>query len=223
MTCNIPYFIAGDPDLQTTLEMMLEVEPYVKAIVVGFPFSDPMAGGVEIQKANVRALENMIHTTDIFMMLKKFKEESDCPIVVELYFNQIFTFGIERFFEEASKSNVQAITVLDLPMEHENEIAPYAKKTNINILHTISNISQKRLEKNIEISKSAVICLNKETYQQAKGQTDLHLIQEVHNLSDEIYSKIVIYKEPIVDLIEVLGLDERSRQAVKIQLKTLLM
>ena len=48
----VAYLVAGDPDLDTTLELMhLFVESGVDVIEIGVPFTDPIAEGPTIQKA----------------------------------------------------------------------------------------------------------------------------------------------------------------------------
>ena len=57
----VAYLVAGDPDLDTTLELMhLFVESGVDVIEIGVPFTDPIAEGPTIQKAHDRALKNDI-------------------------------------------------------------------------------------------------------------------------------------------------------------------
>ena len=53
----IPYITAGDPDLETTGEILLALaEAGADIIELGVPFSDPMADGPVIQRASERAL-----------------------------------------------------------------------------------------------------------------------------------------------------------------------
>ena len=48
----VPYVMAGDPDGATTLAILQGLaEAGADLIELGFPFSDPMAEGVPIQKA----------------------------------------------------------------------------------------------------------------------------------------------------------------------------
>ena len=53
----VPYFTAGDPSPEITVELMLAmVDAGVDVIELGVPFSDPMADGPVIQRASERAL-----------------------------------------------------------------------------------------------------------------------------------------------------------------------
>ena len=53
----IGFLTAGDPDIETTKTLILEMERAgADLIEIGIPFSDPVAEGVVIQEADIRAL-----------------------------------------------------------------------------------------------------------------------------------------------------------------------
>ena len=57
----ITFITAGDPDLDTTFELVLEMERRGADVVeLGVPFSDPLADGTTIQRASQRALNNKV-------------------------------------------------------------------------------------------------------------------------------------------------------------------
>ena len=71
----VAYLVAGDPDIETTLELMtVLVESGVDIIEIGVPFTDPIAEGPIIQKAHDRALKNNVSLKSIFEMVDKFKK-----------------------------------------------------------------------------------------------------------------------------------------------------
>ncbi len=59
----ITYITAGDPDLETTKDIIFELNnDGVDIIEIGIPFSDPLADGPVIQEASQRALKKMVST-----------------------------------------------------------------------------------------------------------------------------------------------------------------
>ena len=80
----VAYLVAGDPDIETTLELMtVLVESGVDIIEIGVPFTDPIAEGPIIQKAHDRALKNNVSLKSIFEMVDKFrKNNNDTPLVL---------------------------------------------------------------------------------------------------------------------------------------------
>ncbi len=70
----ITYIVSGDPDIQTTLNIMHRmVEEGADIIELGIPFSDPMAEGVSIQRGHERALEKGASLHDAFELVKEFR------------------------------------------------------------------------------------------------------------------------------------------------------
>ena len=67
----VAYLVAGDPDLDTTHELMHSfVKSGVNIIELGIPFTDPIAEGPIIQKAHDRALANETSFTDALKIVK---------------------------------------------------------------------------------------------------------------------------------------------------------
>ena len=53
------YFTAGDPDYQTSLDLICQLgQNGADIIEIGMPFSDPVADGEVIQAAHIRALQS---------------------------------------------------------------------------------------------------------------------------------------------------------------------
>ena len=68
----IPFVTCGDPDLETTKQIVYEMEKAGAALIeLGIPFSDPTAEGPVIQGANLRALTGGVTTDKIFDMVKE--------------------------------------------------------------------------------------------------------------------------------------------------------
>ena len=113
----VAYLVAGDPDIETTLELMtVLVESGVDIIEVGVPFTDPIAEGPIIQKAHDRALKNNVSLKSIFEMVDKFrKNDNDTPLVLMGYLN---TFIFNKALIEDNKNDViDSVLVVDIPGE----------------------------------------------------------------------------------------------------------
>jgi tryptophan synthase alpha chain len=117
----ITFITAGDPNVKATLDFLLVLEKYADVIELGIPFSDPMADGKAIQKANVRALKAGTRVADVFWVVREFREHSDTPIVLMTYYNPVYRRGVERFVKEAKEVGVDGLIVVDLPLEEANE------------------------------------------------------------------------------------------------------
>ena len=62
------------------------------------PFSDPMADGPSIQKANERSIKNGFNMNILFKLVREFREfDSTIPIVLMGYMNPIEAYGFDNF------------------------------------------------------------------------------------------------------------------------------
>ena len=82
----IAFITGGDPDLETTKKLILEMQDKGADIIeVGIPFSDPIAEGSVIQEADLRALKGGCTTDKLFDAIKEIKDEVHIPLVFMTY------------------------------------------------------------------------------------------------------------------------------------------
>ncbi|WP_417516422.1 tryptophan synthase subunit alpha [Minwuia sp.] len=132
----IPFIMAGDPDLERSTEVLKALpEAGADIIELGMPFTDPMADGPAIQEAGLRALasgQTLLRTLD---MVRDFRTgDPDTPIVLMGYFNPIFSHGAERFCADAAEAGVDALIIVDLPPEEDDEILSFARDKDISLI-----------------------------------------------------------------------------------------
>lgn len=112
----IPFITAGDPDLETTGKLILELEKIGASVIeLGVPFSDPVADGVTIQQSAERALRRNVNLRQILDLVRDVRKQGcETPIILFSYFNPFLQFGFERFAAEAAKSGADGflLTVL---------------------------------------------------------------------------------------------------------------
>ena len=147
-TAFIGFLTAGDPTIDKTVEYILAMEDAgCDLIEIGIPFSDPMAEGVVIQDANVRALKHNTTTDDVFDIVRRVREKTDVPLVFLTYINPVFFYGYEKFFKKCSELGVDGIISPDLPYEEKGEIADIAKSNDIDVISLIAPTSKERIQK----------------------------------------------------------------------------
>ncbi|HEY6806341.1 MAG TPA: tryptophan synthase subunit alpha [Pyrinomonadaceae bacterium] len=118
----IPFITAGDPDLETTEELLLVLaDAGATVIELGVPFSDPMADGPVIQRASERALKHEFGLTEILAMVRRVRERIQTPIILFSYFNPLLRFGLERLAQSASESGIDGVLVTDLTPEEAED------------------------------------------------------------------------------------------------------
>ena len=129
----VTYVMAGDPDPETSFEIMRSL-PKAGADIVefGMPFTDPMADGPSIQAAGLRALKVGQNTVKTLDMVRRFrKEDSETPVILMGYFNPIYVYGVDRFLADAKEAGVDGLIVVDLPPEEDDELCLPALKAGL--------------------------------------------------------------------------------------------
>jgi tryptophan synthase alpha chain len=112
----VAYIAAGDPTLEKTREIVLELERCgADVIELGVPFSDPLADGIVNQMAADRALKAGTTTNKVLELIKDIRQTSQVPIVLFTYLNPVYTYGFEKFHEDAAAAGADGVLVLDLP------------------------------------------------------------------------------------------------------------
>lgn len=157
----IGFLTAGDPSLDKTQEFVLEmVRAGADLIEIGVPFSDPIAEGEVIQKANIRAL-NMGTTLDrIFETVAKIRQSTQIPIVFLTYLNPVFTYGYDHFFRNCSEYGVDGVIIPDIPYEEKEELIPFSEKYDIDIISLIAPTSEERISRISKDAKGFVYCVS---------------------------------------------------------------
>jgi tryptophan synthase alpha chain len=139
----IPFIMAGDPDIKTTLALLETLAAKGADIIeIGMPFSDPMADGPVIEAAGKRALAKGVHIKSILDVVNTFRKKNQTtPIVLMGYFNPIYSYGNERFCKDAAAAGVDGLIIVDLPPEEDAELRPYLSATGLNLIRLIAPTS----------------------------------------------------------------------------------
>ena len=132
----VSYIMAGDPNYDTTLEIMKGLpEAGVDIIEIGAPFTDPMADGTTIQLAGQRALAGGMTLKKTLKMVSSFRENNnDTPVVLMGYYNPIYSHGVEDFISDAKNAGVDGLIVVDLPPEEDDELCIPAKNLGLDFI-----------------------------------------------------------------------------------------
>jgi tryptophan synthase alpha chain len=113
----VGYIVAGDPDLETSLELMhLSVDSGVDILEIGVPFTDPIAEGPTIQQAHDRSLENETNLQKIVDLVCKFREKDiNTPIILMGYINNFLIY--KDLINRSHDLGVDGVLVVDIPGE----------------------------------------------------------------------------------------------------------
>ena len=131
----IPFIVAGDPDLETTMRLVIELERAGSHVIeLGVPFSDPVADGPTIQRAAGRALKHKYRIADYLQAVQEIRKVSEVPILLFSYFNPIYQYGLEAFAQDAKTAGVDGALITDITPEESDSYRSCMKKNELDCI-----------------------------------------------------------------------------------------
>jgi len=138
----IAFIVIGDPDYETSLEIAKKIaDSGADMLELGIPFSDPIADGKTIQAADVRALENGMNTDKAFEFVNDLRSCTNIPIGFLTYYNLVYQRGLEKFYHDSKKAEVNSVLVADLSIEEADDVIRVSDKTEVDTVFMISQLS----------------------------------------------------------------------------------
>ena len=132
--CRVGIYLVCDyPNRDRFLKAVEICNRYkIDFLEVGFPFSDPVADGLVIEKAALDVLERE-NTDDFFEGLKSAGEIFNGRLYVMTYANVVFGYGAEKFAKETQI--IDGIIIADLPLVESGRFKKIFHKYDINLIH----------------------------------------------------------------------------------------
>ncbi|KAG8469741.1 hypothetical protein KFE25_006196 [Diacronema lutheri] len=122
----VAFVTAGYPSMEATVPLLLGLQDGgADVIELGVPFTDPMADGATIQRANEVALAHAPPVTlaDCIGFVKKARAAGlTTPVVLMGYYNPLLAYGSAALMKDCADAGVDGFIVVDLPPE---EGAPF--------------------------------------------------------------------------------------------------
>jgi tryptophan synthase alpha chain len=139
----IPFITAGDPDLETTAKLLVELARAGATVIeLGIPFSDPMADGPVIQRASERALRHNFGIGEALDVVSRTRPLlGDVAVVLFSYFNPLLQYGLERLSLEAMQAGVDGVLVTDLVPEEACEFSGLLKAQGLDMIFLVAPTS----------------------------------------------------------------------------------
>jgi tryptophan synthase alpha chain len=138
----IPFIMAGDPDLESTVRLVPELERSGSHIVeLGIPFSDPVADGPVIQRAGARALIHRYSFADYLQAVQDIRRVSEVPLLLFSYFNPIYQYGLDNLARDARSAGVDGVLVTDIIPEEGKEYCSCLKKHDLDSVFLVAPTS----------------------------------------------------------------------------------
>ncbi len=139
----MPYHAMGYPSRAITLEAITALaEVGADLFEIGIPHSDPLADGPTIQTATYTALTKGTTLADCLAMVRELRASGiQQPFCAMTYYNPLFSYGIERFVQDAVTAGVDGLIVPDLPPEESEEIEAACRAAGLATIYLLAPTS----------------------------------------------------------------------------------
>lgn len=169
------HIVAGYPNLETSEKLLeLMVKNGVDFVEIQIPFSDPVADGPTIMKANQMALESGTKVEDCFKLMKKVtlklrdkngqKNIPNSKFLFMTYFNIVHHYGVEKFCKRAAECGCYGLIVPDMPIDEEGQekYLENCKRYGLKAIQIISPLTpERRLKKIAKSADGFVYCVSR--------------------------------------------------------------
>ena len=136
----VAFVTAGDPDLATSAQLLAGLPAAgVDIIELGMAFSDPIADGLAIQQANLRAFKAGITVSKTLNLLRDFRaNDATTPVVLMGYYNPIHNYGTAAFLRDAKDAGADGLIIVDLPPEEDAELNEPAREAGLHVIRLVT-------------------------------------------------------------------------------------
>ena len=155
------HIVMGYPDFDTSYKIVRQmVEAGVDLMELQIPFSEPMADGPVILKANQKAIEGGSTVQRCFDFAKRVAQDFHIPFLFMSYANILYKYGMEPFSDQMAALNLKGAIVPDLPPEEGKDYLAAMAKNNLAPIYIFSpETSDERMAYISNVAKGFVYCL----------------------------------------------------------------
>ena len=141
------HIVLGYPNFDDSLHVVESmVEAGVDLMELQIPFSEPMADGPVILKANSEALSHGARVAKSFELAEQIVARFDIPFLFMTYYNILFRHGVDAFVDEMAAIGIRGAIVPDLPPEEGEEYLAAMARNELAPIHIFTpNSSDERL------------------------------------------------------------------------------
>ncbi|KAK8171082.1 tryptophan synthase beta chain [Phyllosticta citrichinensis] len=188
----VTYVTAGFPTPQETPDVLLAMEAGgADVIELGMPFTDPIADGPTIQKANTVALKHGVNTPQVLQMVRDARAKGlRAPVMLMGYYNPLLSYGEEKMLQDAKEAGVNGFIIVDLPPEEAVRFRNFCSTYGLSYIPLIAPAtSDARMRVLCKIADSFIYVVSRMGVTGASGSLNAalpELLNRVHKYSGNI-------------------------------------
>jgi tryptophan synthase alpha chain len=155
------HIVIGYPSLEDSLDIVRTmVAAGVDLMELQIPFSEPIADGPVILKANQDALAGGVKLKQCLDFGRTVAGRFPIPFLYMTYYNIVFKYGVERFADEIKDAGLKGAIVPDLPPEEAHDYLVNMKRCGLEPIFIFSPTTQAaRLQTIARVAGGFVYCV----------------------------------------------------------------
>ena len=141
------HIVLGYPSYDDSMRLVeTMVESGVDLMELQIPFSEPMADGPVILRANAEALKSGATVEKSLEMAEKITAAFDIPFLFMTYYNILYRNNVTEFVDNMKRIGITGAIIPDLPPEEADEYLAAMAKNELSPIHIFTpNSKEERL------------------------------------------------------------------------------
>ena len=159
----LAYVMAGFPDPSQTVPLLLGLEAGgADVIELGVPFTDPLADGATIQRANEVAVAAGVTFADCLEMVREARARGlAAPLVLMGYDNPLLAYGEERAAADAAAAGADGFIVVDLPPDEAGTFRKACAENGVSFVPLVApTTAEERMGEVAAVADSFIYCVS---------------------------------------------------------------
>jgi len=155
------HIVLGYPSFKDCFQIVRAMaEAGVDLMELQIPFSEPMADGPVILRANQMALEQGATVQACLDFAQEITRTFSIPFLFMSYYNIPFKYGVPSFVSAMAKRNIRGAIIPDLPPEEGNEYLEAMEKYSLSPIFTFSPTSlESRMKYIASFARGFIYCV----------------------------------------------------------------
>ncbi len=210
----MPFLTVGYPNLDATPDLVQAlVDGGADLVELGIPFSDPLADGVTIQRADLAALGQGVTSADCLKIVDKLRSRGlENPLLLMGYYNPILAYGPEAFAAAAAAAGADGLIVVDLAPEESEELRELCLTRSLDLIYLLAPTSgPERIAKVARLASGFIYCVSVTGVTGARADLPPELPAFVAKVRDSTDLPLVvgfgISRRQHIEAVRAMGLD----------------
>jgi len=185
----IPYLTLGILNNDQLIDLIgFFIDNGVKAVELGFPFSDAVADGPIIQAATQMALNNHFTPAQGFESIQHIRTTyPELAISLMLYSNSVYAYGLNDFYDKAKNSGIDAILIPDIPNIELKPFIVQAQEFKIQpVLFITPNCQLDDIQFVAKYSRGYIYCITRSGVTGINQKAQFKVVQSIVSTAQEM-------------------------------------